>query len=340
VIDRAARFVERKFHDADPDASAEALASVFKAPPGCTKDDVRDAIVRMRNPALTMHRPSERELRAEEYKALTNGSDDKDFADQFLCEQIDVSATDLPDLIAQVSRVGRLREVRALTGFTRVLPSSPGNDDAIAPLVEGGQPEWLPAVEVLGEGIFIRLQEKLLQDWARSGFAVERERLILHSAAMSETAGRLAGASDTSARTLALHSLAHILVEELSLTGGYPTASLRERVYDEEGQAGILVYTASADSAGSLGGLAAQSDARRFSATLASGIRRARWCTADPVCIEATSSGVSGMNLAACHACLLLPETSCERFNLTLDRACLIGLPDRPAAGLFGDLYG
>ena len=133
---------------------------------------------------------------------------------------------------------------------------------------------------------------------------------------------------------LALHSLAHVLVDEMSLTSGYPAASLRERVYDDEGQSGILVYTATADSAGSLGGLAALSDKDRFAQTLANGIRRARWCTADPVCIESTGSGVNGMNLAACHACLLLPETSCERFNLTLDRATPRRVcPTRPQAG-------
>jgi hypothetical protein len=128
-------------------------------------------------------------------------------------------------------------------------------------------------------------------------------------------------------------------VDELALTSGYPAASLRERVYDADGPAGILVYTATADSAGSLGGLAALSDKDRFHTTLANGIRRTRWCTADPVCVESTGSGVNGMNLAACHACLLLPETSCERFNLTLDRASLIGLPDKPTLGLFGGLF-
>ena len=141
---------------------------------------------------------------------------------------------------------------------------------------------------------------------------------------------------DVSPRVLALHSLAHVLVDEMSLTSGYPAASLRERVYDEPGQAGILVYTATADSAGSLGGLAALSDKDRFFTTLANGIRRARWCTADPVCIESAGSGVNGMNLAACHACLLLPETSCERFNLTLDRAASSDFPSIPPSGSSG----
>ena len=137
-----------------------------------------------------------------------------------------------------------------------------------------------------------------------------------------------------SARSLAIHSLTHVLIDELSLTAGYPTASLRERIYDEEDQTGILIFTATADSAGSLGGLAAQSDPERFGSIFANAARRALWCTTDPVCIESRASGVNGMNLAACHACLLLPETSCERFNLGLDRATLIGTPEDETGGL------
>jgi len=339
IAERADRFVEKQFRTAIPTVPPETLAGSFLPPPGCTKNDIRDAILRMRTPALTRYRPSEQELRAEEYRALVTGSAAEDQQGPFLCTQVDLHGGDLPDLIAQVSRVGRLREVRALTGFTRVLPLTPGNEDAIAPLVSSGHPEWLPAVEVLGEGVFVRLDEDRLGEWVRSSFAREREEVLRRSAeACDASAGRTA-ASPASARSLALHSLAHVFLGELSLTGGYPTASLRERVYDDEGQAGVLIFTASADSAGSLGGLAAQSDPRRFSAALASGIRRTRWCSADPVCIESFSSGVNGRNLAACHACLLVPETSCERFNTGLDRAALVGVPDLPAAGLFGELF-
>ena len=70
--------------------------------------------------------------------------------------------------------------------------------------------------------------------------------------------------------------------------------------------------------------------------TIEKAVRRARWCTSDPICSESTGSGVGGMNLAACHACLLVPETSCERFNLVLDRASVVGLPGRETVGLFG----
>ncbi|HEY9289869.1 MAG TPA: DUF1998 domain-containing protein, partial [Microlunatus sp.] len=167
-------------------------------------------------------------------------------------------------------------------------------------------------------------------------FARRRLAQLVDSNSLASAGSSMTRVQGIDIRMVTLHSLAHALLDELSLTAGYPAASLRERVYADDGQAGILIYTATADSAGSLGGLASLSEPDRLSAILASAIRRARWCTTDPVCIETTSSGVDGMNLAACHACLLLPETSCEHFNLLLDRALLVGELTDPTIGLFG----
>src|SRR5690606_34701632 len=111
-----------------------------------------------------------------------------------------------------------------------------------------------------------------LSTWTQSEFAASRARLIL--AAQPD----LDAPPEQIARSLVLHSLAHMLIDEMSLTSGYPAASIRERVYDDEGQTGVLVFTATADSAGSLGGLAAQSDPGRFTRILHSAVERARWC--------------------------------------------------------------
>ena len=147
-----------------------------------------------------------------------------------------------------------------------------------------------------------------------------------------------AQATTITAARAAAALLRPLLLTELSLDAGYPVASLRERVYSAEGQTGILIYTASSDSAGSLGGLSAQSDPDRIWAVVQSAIRRARWCSSDPVCIESTGSGADALNLAACHACVLLPETSCERMNRVLDRASLVGRPGNPGEG-FSDAF-
>ena len=140
------------------------------------------------------------------------------------------------------------------------------------------------------------------------------------------------------ARFILVHSLAHALIEQMSLDAGYPAASLRERLYVSDIMAGLLIYTATSDSAGSLGGLIAQTRPERLASLFLEALGRAAWCSADPVCIESTGSGADGLNLAACHACALLPETSCEERNTLLDRGSLIGTPDQPTIGFLRGL--
>lgn len=338
IANAADMFVRRRFADASADASSEDLANLFTPPEGLTKEDVRRAIDRMRAPAATHEAPSERDLRAEEYRALVQGSASFTDESMFSCQEIDVADIDLPTTIAQISRVGRLREVRALTGFTRLVPAAEADGPHVAPLDDTGGVSWRPAVEVLGEGVFVRLDLEALGHWAHSPFALGRTRRLLANQAQAGERS-MAARMDVSPKSLLLHSLAHVLIDEMALGSGYPAASIRERIYDEEDQAGVLVYTATADSAGSLGGLASLSDANRFTEVLSNGMERARWCTADPVCSESSGSGLDGMNLAACHACLLLPEVSCERFNLGLDRATLVGLADDVSGGFFSNLH-
>ena len=195
---------------------------------------------------------------------------------------------------------------------------------------------WLPAIEVHGEGIFMNFDEEAVADWAGSAFVNSRIAMLQQAADLS--AAEAGGESvEVTAKRVFLHTLSHVLINELSLDAGYPAASLRERLYTSEGQAGVLIYTASADSAGSLGGLSAQADGELLWAVLKSGIDRSSWCSTDPVCIESSAAGKDALNLAACHACLLVPETSCELANTYLDRALLIGTPDQPDAGFFSN---
>ena len=327
VRERAMRFVRPFMKKLAPTVDPAAFAGGLAAPAGLTVQDLANAIIELRLPPEARHKPTNTDLRAEEYAALVNGLDETDADSKlFLCEEVDLTDSCVPEIVEQLSRVSRLREVRALRGFSRVTPADPDAEmdkTHLVPLSAHPTP-WLPAMEVLGEGVFLRLDEQALATWCATDFATRRVRQILDSQeALSATS--LASRIEVTARSLVLHSLAHVLLDEFSLTAGYPTASLRERVYAEDGQAGILIYTATADSAGSLGGLAALSDKHRFNSVFRSAIKRAEWCTSDPVCIESGPSGVDGMNLAACHACLLLPETSCEQFNLVLDRECLIG---------------
>jgi hypothetical protein len=139
-----------------------------------------------------------------------------------------------------------------------------------------------------------------------------------------------------------LHTLAHILIRQLAFECGYGSSSLRERLYcwDEPGKemTGLLIYTAAGDSEGTMGGLVRQGKPGRFESVLLSAIEESRWCSSDPLCIESRGQGIDSLNRAACHACALLPETSCEEGNRFLDRAALIGTPEAMAIGFFKDI--
>lgn len=270
-------------------------------------------------------------LRSQEYDAIRAGHPEKEPGDQFVCKPVSIpDGSALTGFVDEVRDVSRLREVTALLSFSRLFPA--GDSGSTAAKLSATPQDWLPAVEVFGEGIFVKLDEARLTQWSRSAFARRRAERIDAAATTSFLQ------PSVSVRELLVHSFAHALMNELSMDAGYPVASLRERLYAANGQAGVLIYTATADSAGSLGGLSAQSDPARLSAVIRSAMQRALWCTSDPVCIESQGTGIDNLNLAACHACLLVPETSCEQRNTLLDRALLVGTPTDPSTGFFSDL--
>jgi hypothetical protein len=62
----------------------------------------------------------------------------------------------------------------------------------------------------------------------------------------------------------------------------------------------------------------------RLNRLLLTSVVGAQWCSFDPVCAESEGQGPSGLSLAACHACSLVPETSCVAANRLLDRRLVI----------------
>lgn len=287
-------------------------------------------------PALT-----EDEFRFEEFKAIVEGAQDSPDS-QFVSESIS-RPTGAENWVSIVRRIPRLREVRALRGFTRLLAPEQSIDQQateVAPLrTSDDVSSWLPAVEMLGEGLFIGLDSELVRAWSETPFALDRQKkLQINADTAWNRKPSAARAGNNPPRIdiahVALHSLGHLLVDQLSLDAGYPASSLRERLYAGTKMAGVLVYTASSDSAGSLGGVAAMTDPSMLGNALAEAEQRLSWCSSDPVCIESAGNGTAGSNLAACHNCILLPESSCEEFNTGLDRAALFGTPERPHDGL------
>ena len=263
---------------------------------------------------------------------------------------------DLSPWLARVNLVERLRETRVLHGFSRLEPDPQPlaglPDSAMNQLFrdppDQPQDKWLPAVEVFGEGIYLELKEDRIQAWQNENEEWLRERLS------DDFVARLAGVFQTlpplgpagigwAARYLLVHSLAHILISQFVFECGYSTASLRERLYvstdSDAPMAGILIYTAAGDSGGTLGGLVSLGRSERLGPVVRRALSRASWCSADPVCSENLGGqGSRLVNLAACHACTLLPETSCETINHGLDRAMVVGTPDSRASGWMASL--
>ncbi|MFJ2728819.1 DrmB family protein [Streptomyces collinus] len=282
-----------------------------------------------------------RALRNKEYERLRSGNDESEHShnEQFICETPLGDQSVLAPLgVTGPMLVKKLREVRALKAFTRLADPDSTMESKEMPLSDSSL-RWLPAMEVRGEGVFLRLDEDRLATWEKAAAVAARtERMrTAHQRVLDQRAsdGAQAAPSPVTPRMVLLHTLAHILINEWSLEAGYPAAALRERLYTADDMAGVLVYTATSDSAGSLGGLVAQGEPEMLHRTVHSAIHRAEWCSSDPLCMETEVSGTGGTNLAACHACVMLPETSCEHNNILLDRALVVGTPDDPHVGYF-----
>ncbi|WP_433418741.1 DrmB family protein [Microtetraspora malaysiensis] len=299
-------------------------------------DEIIQAVKRRRQDEAGHTDISEAALKFEEYQALTRTTEEKPGKQDFVCVpwHDDSAMTELA--VDQVMRVKRLREVRVLRGFTRLTGPSAANPSQRAPLYTAeNRPDWLPAIEVIGEGVFLRLDTDRLVAWESRPEVLARVAPV--DAAYRERFARFGLTPDReiTPRLVMIHTLAHAIINEWSLDSGYPTASLRERLYVSDKMSGFLIYTATSDSAGSLGGIVAQVESGNITSSIRTAIDRISWCSSDPLCIESDTSGTDNLNRAACHSCVLLPETSCEEFNTLLDRALLISTPDQQNLGFF-----
>ncbi|MDY6797818.1 MAG: DUF1998 domain-containing protein [Pseudomonadota bacterium] len=237
--------------------------------------------------------------------------------------------------------VPRLREVRALRGFHRVNPMAGGDSYHLRCAPISGRPmDWLPAIEVRGEGIYLELRSDMVEEWENSDAVQQRAGIIQRN--MENTTLKKYGYERLSGGYLLVHTLSHLLIKQLCLECGYSSASLRERLFversPEENWTGVLIYTATAGADGTLGGLTAQGEPDRFEQILLGALESARWCSSDPLCIESQGQGADALNLAACHACSLVAETSCEARNMFLDRALIVGTLEDPDLGFFSSL--
>jgi hypothetical protein len=278
--------------------------------------------------------------RAEEYEALngdisTPASSLGDFSRESIHKELIEGK--LPHVKA-VSLIDKVRVINALIGFSRINPVSGRNDNGFVNIKERGT-RWYPAYEVRGEGIFIEFEQSSIDTWITENPKVqERAENITGNYANSFFAQN--HPRIITPKFLLLHTISHMLIKQLSFECGYSIANLSERLYcadasDGKQMAGIFLYTASGDSEGTLGGLVRQGRPDAFPQIFKRAIDSARTCSNDPVCILSHGQGRESLNLAACHACALLPETCCEERNGFLDRGLVIGTYEYPQIGFY-----
>lgn len=230
--------------------------------------------------------------------------------------------------------VEKLREVRSLVGFTRVMSPRDFDNPKEVPedrraAISRRQPTWLPASETRGEGIFFQFSEAKVQEWVQANRPYEREFELTHTAWRASKNIPNPEIGNPGIRFVLLHSFAHALIRQLSIECGYTSASISERIYsrnlqDGEPMAGVLIYTSAPDSEGTLGGLCALGKPDKLNRHIKRSLEKVRLCSSDPLCSEHAVGDGDTLHGASCHACSFLPETSCERGNKYLDRAALV----------------
>ena len=252
-----------------------------------------------------------------------------------------------PLLEARLERivlVHRLREVMAQVGFTRFEASMPDIDGELSLEVRRAaldlEPTWVPAIENKGEGVFIAFKKQAIEDWKERKAVKERSQELFNGfkrwrerRGIPEEKAKFPGVP-----YIMLHSLSHLLITAVSLECGYAASSVRERIYAGEAGYGILLYTGTSGSEGTLGGLVQVG--KRIEDHLANALELGRLCSNDPVCAQHKPDNVQEerfLHGSACHGCLLIAETSCERRNEFLDRALVVNTVEGLGAAFFPD---
>lgn len=227
--------------------------------------------------------------------------------------------------------VSNLKVTQAQLEFSRVEPVSNTENSFASQNIYSSREEnvhVLPANGVFGEGIFLQLSENRLMDWLSLNESKFKNRYRKYLRVIRPNEDGISSKLKINTyqdcvKYFLIHSLSHALMRGLEFSCGYPTASLKERLYISDRMCGILIYTAEG-AEGSMGGLINQASIPNFKKLLLESLRRAQHCTSDPICWESEGQGLFELNQAACFSCSLLSEVSCEEMNLILDRLTLV----------------
>lgn len=288
---------------------------------------------------------SDFDIRAQEYKYLNTGRDSENSDFKAIVNKFSDTKEGkfLSEFFEHVVLIEKLRETRVFSGFSRIDSEDGRSLENRINDLSLKQKKWLPAHVVYGEGIFLKFNDQKIDKWLERA-PNSTLKLLSRFQSKSTLSLNQDETRDLSPAFVLIHTFSHLLINRLCYKCGYGSSSLRERIYyssneqEDTRMNGVLIYTSSGDSEGSMGGLVRQGREFNLYHLIKEVIEDARWCSADPVCIDVGSQsgqGPDSLNGAACHNCAIVPETSCEEFNKLLDRSCLTGDYESPESGYF-----
>lgn len=245
----------------------------------------------------------------------------------------DIESDIISEKLSKIKQVHRLTISSTQLGFSRAEmpePQRQGNtivwpDKQKIYDTAAGEVKVLPANENYGEGLFFSFNETEI-----SKFCEQPEVITRYSHLNPGDLGRklkmemdICGKDNNPtygvAKFILLHTFSHLIMKELEFSCGYPTASLQERLYFSKRMCGVLIYTAEG-SEGSMGGLVSQGSPIIIEGIIKNAMLSALDCSSDPLCWEHADQ----LNLASCFSCTMVSETSCEQWNMGLDRRALV----------------
>lgn len=251
-----------------------------------------------------------------------------------------VLPNELTDFFKKIQQVEELKVTNVQLDFTRVKPkerivvngevqeSSSGQNIFS---IDSKELYTLPANETLGEGLFFEFSNEKIDSWVSENINELENRFGKYLDSIPDSNGQGLSSKmkiyNNKYKHFLIHSFSHMMMRELEFSCGYPTASLKERLYistnPEKQMSGLLIYTAEG-SEGSMGGLVSQGEPEKIIEIVKKGLERSINCSSDPLCWESEGQGIFDLNLSACFSCALVAETACEEMNLGLDRRVLV----------------
>jgi len=285
----------------------------------------------------------------QEFKVLKENDASPQEIEGLQFQSIDIKNNDLGNYFQSIKKIPELKVTQVQTQFTRVKPAERviNKDGEIVynsksqKTYESNDIRVLPANQTVGEGVFIEFDEEKINECIASmddEFKKRFDSLFKTEVKDDEQGVEIRRKiQESQYKFFIIHTFSHALIRQFEFSCGYPTASLKERLYisnsPEYKMAGVLVYTTDG-AEGSMGGIISQTEPARLNKIIKDAMLTAINCSSDPLCWESEGQGIFDANLSSCFSCSLVSETTCEEMNLGLDRRVLVD----PKFGYFKEL--